>query len=79
MGRRFLLIHGTATLLVRRNSVPNCPAVGIIWIPATIRRHVFKGGPVVGVMRLIIAGGVIVVPPDSARVIGSRVSVIIES
>ena len=30
-------------------------------------------------MRLIIAGGVIVVPPDSARVIGSRVSVIIES
>ena len=69
----------SATLLVRRNSVPNCPAVGIIWIPATIRRHVFKGGPVVGVMRLIIAGGVIVVPPDSARVIGSRVSIIIES
>jgi hypothetical protein len=30
-------------------------------------------------MRLIIAGGVIVVPPDGARVIGSRVSVIIES
>jgi hypothetical protein len=74
----------SATLLVRSNSVPTCPAVGIIWIPATIRRHVFKGCAVVGVIRLIIAGSVIVVRPDRARpvlwrVIGSRVSIIIKS
>jgi hypothetical protein len=37
----------SATLLVRSNSVPTCPAVGIIWIPATIRRDVFKGCAVV--------------------------------
>ena len=67
---------------LRSNSASaNCRRREVALASATllVRRHVFKGGPVVGVMRLIIAGGVIVVPPDSARVIGSRVPVIIES